>query len=806
MCRSSSACRRGSRGRRGLWWERELSENDRGFGARLRACRQSAGLSQEGLAERSGLSIRAISNLERGATHWPYRNTLNRLADALELHGAARTEFMDAPGHRPGHRAVADARQRRPRVRARGPVPRQLPTVAHPFVGRAHELAALDELLRAMDVEPRRVSVITAIMGTAGIGKTTLALHWAHIAASRFPDGQLYANLRGYDPSGGPAGAAEIIPGFLRAMRVDQNRIPVSVDEQAGMYRSLLAGKRMLLVLDNALDAAQVRPLLPGSSGCLVLVTSRGQLSGLVAFDGALRLSLDVLSQEEASDLFTARLGPDRAGSEPRAIEEMSRLCGHLPLALSIAAARAAAFPEIPLSALASELRDTRNPLDGLNSGEPGVGVRDVFSWSYQRLDSQVSRMFRLLSSHPSSVISVPAASSLADYPVTESHAALRDLVRTGLITENTPGRYKFHDLVRAYSSERSEFTETATEHNEATRRMLDHYLYRACAADETRYHSRWPITFAKPAAGTILEEFISKEQAYAWLDLERLVLLKLVELAADSGFEEHSWQLAWTIRNFLNDSGYHQMLLTILRTALHAACRIGDQTGQAYMHLGLGRACTELRDFQEAKKNLEQAMGLYREIGQYSGEAYVALAISMALQEEGRYDEAIAHVQQAIGLCEVFSGDPGIEFIRLRSVNNIVWLHACAGSFNQARSRAEEALKVFRRVSRPDLAANVFDSLGFIHNRLGEHAEAIACFRQALDLIDPGNGYAAADSLEHLADACRGIGDHANARAALHDALAALGEPHHPRAARIRDKLRDLRTTPRAPYRSSTS
>jgi transcriptional regulator with XRE-family HTH domain len=379
-----------------------------GLGALLHGHRVVAGLSQEELSDRSGLSARAISNIERGKTPHPYARSVRLLADALGLPGRAREELL---------RAACPARDGPPGAGAAGLglqpviVPRQLPAAVGAFVGRKAELAALTQILDQAPRAPGTV-VISAIGGTPGVGKTALALHWAHQVADRFGDRQLYVNLRGFEPSGTPAAPAEAIRGFLDALSVPPEQIPVSPEAQAGLYRSLLAGKQMLLVLDNARDEQQVRPLLPASPGSLVLVTSRSQLGGLAAADGARLLTLDVLTHAEAVQLLAARFGAARAAAEPGATGRIARLCACLPLALAVAAAQAAARPRLPLAALAGELADSAGRLDALDAGDPGSSVRAVFSWSVRQLTNQAARTFRLLGIHPGPDITVPAAAS----------------------------------------------------------------------------------------------------------------------------------------------------------------------------------------------------------------------------------------------------------------------------------------------------------------------------------------------------------------------------------------------------------
>ena len=296
--------------------------------------------------------------------------------------------------------------------------------------------------------------VISAIDGTAGIGKTAVALHWAHRVADRFPDGQLYVNLRGFDPAGSPMAPAEAVRGFLDAFEVPAERIPINLEAQAALYRSLVSGRRILVVLDNARDVGQVRPLLPGSPGCVVVVTSRNHLTSLITVEGARPLTLDLLPVEEAAELLARRLGSGRLAAEQQAVEEIIALCAQLPLALSIVAARAAAHPGFPLAALAAELRDARGGLDGFTSGDLTTDLRAVFSWSYQRLGTPAARLFRLLALHPGPDIAIPAAASLAALPAHEVRNLLAELSRSHLLEEHIPGRFAFHDLLRAYATE----------------------------------------------------------------------------------------------------------------------------------------------------------------------------------------------------------------------------------------------------------------------------------------------------------------------------------------------------------------
>ncbi|HLN71171.1 MAG TPA: BTAD domain-containing putative transcriptional regulator, partial [Streptosporangiaceae bacterium] len=355
-------------------------------------------------------------------------------------------------------------------------VPRHLPAATRHFTGRAEALKAL----AALAAEASHGTVISVIDGTAGVGKTSLALHFAHQVAERFPDGQLYVNLRGFDPAGPPMAPVEAIRLFLDALAVPAARIPAGLDAQAGLYRSLLAGQRMLVLLDNARDVDQVRPLLPAGPGCLVIVTSRSQLTSLVAAEGAAPLTLGVLTEAEARELLSRCLGPERVAGEPSAASEVIQLCARLPLALSIAAARTASQPGLSLAALTADLRDARGRLDALDAGHAAANVRAVLSWSYDQLDAPAARLFRLLGLHPGPDISAAAAASLAALPLDEGRRRLGELTRAHLLAEHPGGRFWCHDLLRAYAAELTQSADSEAERRAATGRMLDHYLHTA--------------------------------------------------------------------------------------------------------------------------------------------------------------------------------------------------------------------------------------------------------------------------------------------------------------------------------------
>jgi hypothetical protein len=358
-------------------------------------------------------------------------------------------------------------------------VPRQLPPAPRLFLGRADELAALDRFAGRGDAPAGAVTC--AIGGTAGIGKTTLAVHWAHRVADRFPDGQLYANLGGFGP-GSPVPVTDAVRGFLEAFAVPPQEIPTTPEGQIGLYRSLLAGRRILVLLDNARDADQVRPLLAGSTGCLTLVTSRSQLFGLIAIEGAHWLSLDLLDRSQTRAMLADRIGPDRVAAEPEAVDRIVAVCAGLPLVIAIVAARAASHPGFPLAALAGELTGARG-LEAFTIGDQALDVRTVLSWSYRGLDPAAARLFRQLGRHPGPDIGTAAAASLAGVPAGEARPLLRGLAEAHLLTEHRPGRFAYHDLLRAYAEELAEEQDSVDDRRAATHRTVDHYRRTAEAA-----------------------------------------------------------------------------------------------------------------------------------------------------------------------------------------------------------------------------------------------------------------------------------------------------------------------------------
>jgi DNA-binding SARP family transcriptional activator/tetratricopeptide (TPR) repeat protein len=668
-----------------------------------------------------------------------------------------------------------------------GVVPRQLPAAVRHFTGRTDELRALIAVLDELSVTAGTV-VVTALGGMGGIGKTALAVYWAHQVASAFPDGQLYVDLRGFGPDTGPLTTGEAVRGFLDAFEVPPSRIPLSVEAQCALYRSLAAGKRMLVVLDNARDAAQVRPLLPGTASCMVLVTSRHRLTSLVAAEGARVLDVDVLSRDDARELLARQLGAQLAVAESAAVDELIELCSGLPLALSIAAALVSGGPG-RFAAVTEELRQERRRLDALSAGDPVTDVRAVFSWSCQCLSDAAMRMFRLLGLHPGRDVSLAAVASLAGYPLAEADRVLAELTQAHLVAASSPNRYRRHDLLMVYAAEQAEYLAGA-ERDAALRRMMDYYLHAGLAADRRLSPRRHQIAVGAAAPGTVAESPADTAQAQAWFEREIPELLAVGKRATALGFDTHAWQIPWAAEHYLRRSGRWLELIPVHVAALAAARRAGHHEGQADLHAGLGVTYSRLGAFVEGQDQLVSALDVYGAIGNLNGQANAHLKLAQAWEAQGRPRDALHHALTSLELVRR-SGDLSYEADALCSAG---WYHALCGEFIQALALCEESLRWYRSLRDPHGEAAVLDTLGYCHHHLGRSDLAIACYQQALERFQAeGDRHGAAVTLTYLGELHKTTGAVEAARGAWEQALAILGELSHPDAEKLATKIKEL-------------
>lgn len=663
--------------------------------------------------------------------------------------------------------------------------PRQLPAGTRHFAGRSTELETLTQLLDQTGTG--RTVVISAIGGTAGVGKTTLALRWAHEVAERFPDGQLYVNLRGYDPAGTPVEPGQAIRSLLDSLSVPLSRIPVSLEAQAALYRSLLADRRMLVVLDNARDARHVRPLLPGSASCLVVVTSRSQLSGLVASEGAQLVNLGLMTKAEASELLIGRLGPERVTTDEDVLDELTRLCAGLPLALSIVAARAAARPGLPLTALIAELRDDQALLDALEADDAGASVRAVFSWSNQNLTDPATRMFRLLGVHPGPDISAVAAARLADTSSRQASRILNELTSVHILTEYPAGRFSFHDLLRAYAIEDGRARDSDGDRTAALRRVLDYYMHTAHKAALLLNPAR-DILAGAPFADDTPAQIADYKDAMAWFEAEHAVLLATIAVAAKAGFDDHVGRITWSLADYLDRQGHWHDWAAVQRFAVTSARSAGDLAAQARAYRGLGRALTQLRAYQDALDPLERAVDLYGQLADTVGEGRTQLALSQLCEYRGQHLLALRHAREALDLFVAAGHPPG----EASALNSVGWHQAHLGNHKQALIDCRHALALYHRLGDRRGEGVTNDSLGYAYHHIGDHAQARRCYRNAVELFRGiGDRYNEAGSLSRLGDVHMDAGEATMAGTAWQDALAILSSLDHPDVEETRAKLR---------------
>jgi tetratricopeptide (TPR) repeat protein len=628
-------------------------------------------------------------------------------------------------------------------------VPAQVPPDTAGFAGRATELGQLHAMVET-PAEPASPSV-AVITGTAGVGKTTLAIRFARQAAARFPDGQLYVNLRGFDPSGSPVDARTALRGFFEALDVPARQIPPELEARTALFRSLLDGKRMLLLLDNARSTEQVRPLLPGSPGCMVVITSRSQLTGLVAAEGARLFSLGVLSGTEARELLGRRLGEDRVAAEPAAAGELILRSSGLPLALSVTCARAVSRPGLALADLASELRDARGRLDVLQTDDTATDLRAVFSWSYDRLSDGAARMFRLLGVHPGPDVSGPAAASMAGVPLGEARAMLAELTRASLLTEELSGRYTFHDLLRAYAAERAAASEDNGELAGARLRLLDYYVRSATTAAGRTYPARSPVGLPPVPPGVESEEFSSYEEALAWFVAEHHVLRSVLPVAADRGFDSYCWKLAWLWAPFLKRRGMLHEDVAVQRIALEGARRLSDPNALAHVHYELGHAYSKLGKVSHAEAQLSRAFELFTRVGDKANIGRVEHALAVLLHMQGRWTEALPHATEALRLRRLFGGHAAVAY----SENAVGWIYANLGNYPEALLHCRRALELHHESGSRSGAADTLDSLAYAYAGLSQNERAIEYYQRALAMyIEIGDPDGEAETLTRLGDA----------------------------------------------------
>jgi tetratricopeptide (TPR) repeat protein/transcriptional regulator with XRE-family HTH domain len=735
------------------------------FADAVRAHRLRCGLSQEDLAGSTGIAPRSIRNLEAGRVTRPRPSTVRLLADAFGLAGDAREQFTalaltaDAPTATDGPEPPAH------------PVPAQLPRDVAGFVGRE---AALRRLWTLFETSPGTVPVIT---GTGGVGKTTVAVHWAHRAADRFPDGQLYVNLRGFGPGGATVRPEDVLADFLGALGVPRAQIPATTAARATLYRSTLARRRVLIALDNARDAGQVRDLLPGAGSSHVVLTSRDRLTALIASDGAVPVPLEVLSDREAEDLLVRRLGPERVELEPAAVAEITARCDRLPLALAVVAARAAVEPDASLAALAAQLRRPAELLDALTAGDDSTDVRAVFSWSYRALPDRTRALFRSLGLLPGPDVDRYAAANLAGLPLDEAGAALAELVRLHLIVPRPAQRYGLHDLIRAYAAEVAQRELSGADRDAALGRLQAFYRH-------TLYELR-DLLFPRGQAGSAPPPqtpmvFAGDLERESWAESERPNLVASILQAARLGHAEYVDRMTFGLWTSLYNGGYSSDCLAISEAALHAARTSGDVKAEASALNHAAGALMTLGRYADTIAYAEQALRLMQEMGNDLGVARMFSNLSEVYTAVGRSRDAKASGDKALAIRRRQSSPTVLaDSLRVQS-----GLCLNLGLVDEALAHAAEALAKYN--SWPDLVwerAEAMNALAACQVRLGQTGQAEENLRQALRIARPGTHgeKQRAETLKLLGTVRRDAGDHDQAAAYLGEALVlarSIGDP----------------------------
>jgi DNA-binding SARP family transcriptional activator len=651
-------------------------------------------------------------------------------------------------------------------------VPRQLPGVIAQFTGRDAELATLDRLLAERSAAGGPV-VISAIGGTAGVGKTALAVHWAHGVAERFPDGQLYVDLRGY-AVGQPIPAAEALAGFIRALGLPGSDVPADAGERAALFRSLLAGRRLLILLDNARHAEQARPLLPGTAGCAVVVTSRDALAGLLARDGATRLDLDLLPAGEAVSLLRVLIGP-RVDDDAEAATTLAAQCARLPLALRIAAELAAARPGVPLTGLVAELDDHQQRLDLLDAGgDPDTAIRAVFSWSYRHLDTAAAQAFRQLGSHPGVDFDYWAVAALNADSARQARHVLDQLVRAHLIQPGPPGRYGMHDLLRAYARDLNADQDSARDRRAAVTRLYDYYLQAATAAMNVAYPTERHHRPSLPAPVQAIPPAETAIGARAWLDAERINLIAVASDAVGRGLPGHATTLAATISRYLDEGGHYDDSLAIHASALHAGHLRSDDTAQADSLREIGRSAWRHGSYQQASGYFAKALDLYQRAGDELGQAMTLGNLGVASYSEGRYTDAAGYHRRALVTYRRLDDQLG----QARSVDNLALTLSRLGHYRDAYRHHWRSLDLFRSIGDRTGEAGALDNLGVLSRQQGRYQQSVNYHRRSLaQFRELGHRIGEALALDNLGRALGHQGEYAEAADHHQSALALFRE-----------------------------
>lgn len=658
----------------------------------------------------------------------------------------------------------------------------QLPAAAATFVGREAELFDLSQILANKGTPGTPQTV--AIDGPPGAGKTALALRVAHTVVDHYSDGQLYVDLRGYSPDGRPRIVDEVLEEFLTALGVQIDVIPAGLDARAKLYRSVLADRRVLVVLDNAAAAHDLTPLVPATSGCGVVVTSRKRITG-IELGGDSRVTLGPMAEQESITLLRKVIGAERAAAEPEAIRALADRCGHLPLALRIAAERVATHPHHSVSLLVEELATENERLDGLSTDD-SVAVKTVFSWSYRDLSADAARMFRLIGLHTGSHIRTGAAAALADQPMAQARRILDRLTAVHLLEGLGNDRYRMHDLLRVYAAEQAAAEEPDAERTLALRRVVDWYLHNVYAANHALAPQRHDPVLDKSEFAIDIADF-GYDSALEWCEIEMSNIVMATRIAMDIGDHVSCWKLPAGSFNYLHLRKRWSLWVASHEVGVEGGRAAKDPYGEAWVLNNLAIAYRELRRVEEAKQTFEKALAVRMEIGDKVGQGWTLTGVGFIGFDQEQYDVAARHFAHAL---EIFRevGDRHGEGIALANLGDA---HRALHEFDRAVPVLDEALALFQDLEDRYGEGYTLVKLGNTYSELKRPAEALDFFERSLELNrEVGDRWGEGDTLHKKGLLLNDIGEHDQARECLRAAVAVFDELGDPRAADLKELL----------------
>lgn len=740
-----------------------LTPGAKTFSELVREFRLRAGLTQEQLAERAGMSVRTIGNAERGTAIRPRSDSVRRLVAALDLEPDDRRRLTAAALDRPPDPATTGRGHRDAGTEPGGSphAPCTLPRAVSGFVGRADALAALDDALLADEASQ---PPIVTVSGPAGIGKTALAVHWAWRSAEHFPGGRLYVDCRGQAPAGAARPPFDALRTLLDALGVPIQRIPPDIESQVSLYRDVVAPLRILIVLDNVSDSAQARMLLPGGPHSMTVVTSRDSLVDLVAAEGARVQLLERLSTAESVELLAGRLGRSRVQADPASVRKIVERCDRLPLALAVVAAQSTLHRGITPAGIADALEPA--PRHGRPARERDTtNVPAALAWSYNTLGDDTARLFRLLGLHPGQDFGVAAAASVAGAGIDRTGELLGELTAAGLLAEHRPGRFTYHyDMVRAHASDLVEYVETESERTSARVRMVDHYLDLAIRAARALDPYRYPrlLPDGPPPAGTWQ---LGRREALSWFTRECTTLFAMVDVAAGHRLDDRTWRLVWSLVDYCDRrAAFWPAWEAAAGSAIIGAIRAGIPEAQALGLRTQAQAQARLGEFDRAAATFAEAIELYDVHDDKLGSAHTRRNAAWATARRGDYATAIGELEQAV---PVFRAEADIMGLA-RSLNSLGWYHAHLGDHVTGLAHCEEAMFRFIVINDRYGEADTWDSLGYLHHLSGQFARAATSYERASDLYRSlGDTSGEAETLSRFGYMLQSIGEASRAQTA---------------------------------------